>query len=289
MVSTRFYSAAAAVAALLYTVASVASADVVCSRTYRTRDGRGYALISFKNLTTCPARYSKQYNLDNPGGGSGEGIPGPQGPQGPEGPPGPMGLQGPPGAAGQPGPMGPPGISGTIGMPGPVGPAGPQGPQGPPGGEMSSEVFYVFGSPSAPGCSEITIPTTLCSDVDGCRLVVSLHNLSPASYGQIRGFSSLLFMELTDVSSTTDQFTYVHSSSTVFSDVSGQLGAPTKMTLAEYKLDRTGPTLFSMTNYQPATCPGVTAEGPSYSGADYLKLNLWVPAYIFGVVTVLHH
>jgi hypothetical protein len=154
---------------------------------------------------------------------------------------------------------------------------------------VSSQVFIASGTPATPGCFEVTLPEDLCGDFDGCRLVVNLVDLNPAAGGRVRGFSSLLFFEPPGVRASTDTTTHFHASSQVFNDISGELGTAAKFTLAEYNLDRTGPRWFSMTNYRPATCPGATGEGPSYSGADFFKVNLWVPANVFASVTVLHH
>jgi len=185
--------------------------------------------------------------------------------------------------------MGPPGLIGAAGLPGAEGPAGPPGPPGPPGGEVSSEVFVAASPPTSPGCSEVTLPDNLCGDFDGCRLVVQMVDLGPGSGGRVRGFSSLLFLEPPGVREPTDTTTNFHALSQVFNDTSGQLVTAAKVTLADYNLDRTGPKWLSITNYQPATCPGATGEGPSYSGANFLKVNIWVPANMFATVTVLHH
>ena len=295
---------------------SVAHADVVCARDpINARPGRKHTLYHIKGVEVCPPRYPREFVFSNGSGGS-QGPEGPAGPEGPIGPQGPTGLQGPAGlegpagppgpegppgllgpagpagpagAEGPPGPMGPPGLIGAMGLPGAPGAQGPPGPPGPPGGEVSSQTFVVSGTIATPGCTEFTLPDDLCGDFDGCRLVVSLVDLTPTAGGRVRGFSSLLFLEPPGVRAPTDVTTHFHGSSTAFNDVSGELGTAAKVTLAEYNLDRTGPRWFSVTNYPPATCPGRTVEGPTYTGADFMKLNLWVPGNVFATVTVLHH
>ena len=292
-----------------------ASADIYCSK-MPTRVGRSANIVLVKGVNECPVKIPVPFNPANLQFVRGEkGDPGPTGPVGPAGPAGPQGLkgdrgdvgpQGPPGAMGFDGPagiqgaQGPQGIQGLRGPPGAAGPAGPQGlrgdpgpigPQGmegPPGDPAQSVVYDVSGSTTAAGCTLMPIPSDMCLDTDGCRIIVSVYDKSAVGADRLRGFSALLFLELPAISGEFGLGTYFHLSSASFADELGNLGAGTKYTLMNQKIPAAGASAFTVTNFLRGSCPGQGGvDGPALADLDALSVVLWAEKNIYAQVTVL--
>jgi len=61
---------------------------------------------------------------------------------------------------------------------------------------------------------------------------------------------------------------------------SGTIGTTARATMFSYALDGSGPSVFGITNYLRADCPGQTADGPGYTGANELRVVVWTaPGY----------